>query len=88
MSAFSSVTQVASAFRSMFMAVSNLGKPLILSYPPDGLLSRRAIDPAELAGEYFTTVDTQSFRASHSTMGASNGKSKHEKVENIYVCGV
>ncbi len=87
-SAFSMLTEVEGAFASLFDAVSRMRKPLILSYPPDGLLGRRDIDAAQLAGGYFKNVDTYSFTATHSTMGASKGASSNQKVENIHVCTV
>ena len=63
-------------------------RPLVLSYPPDGLLSRSDVDAASLASAYFKNVKTYSFTAAHSTMGASTGVSTNQKVENIHVCTV
>jgi len=85
-SSFSSVVRVEEAFRSLFESVSSRGIPLILSYPTDGLLFRRGIDTVVLASEYFRSVSTSSFAATHSTMGASTGLSSNQKVENIHVC--
>ena len=85
-SSFSSSLRVEAAFKALFSEAASNDVPLVLSYPPDGLLCRTGIDTAAMASDYFSRVDTATFDATHSTMGASNGNSSSKKVENVYVC--
>lgn len=85
-SSFSSASRVETAFRSIFSEAASSSVPIVLSYPPDGLLCRKGLDTASIAREYFARVETFAFRATHSTMGASNGNRSNEKVEHVYVC--
>ena len=87
-SPFSSALHVESAFRSLFGMTAGHGLPLVLSYPPDGLLYQRGIDMVELARDFFSNVSTTGFDATHSTLGASSGTSYNKKVENVYVCSI
>ena len=85
-SSFSSLLRVETAFRSLFDMAASHGVPVVLSYPPDGLLCQKGHDTARIAGEYFAEVRTVAFDARHSTMGASNGNRSNDKVEHVYVC--
>jgi adenine-specific DNA-methyltransferase len=60
--------------------------PLVISYPSTGLLADVGTSVPDVARLHFRTVETQSFDASHSTMGASKGAPKKSATENLYVC--
>lgn len=83
---FSLVTQVREAFDHLFSFVSQSQRPLILSYPSDGLLVRAGHEVIDVARDHFKTVKTHSFQMEHSTMGASKGQRSQTKTENLYVC--
>lgn len=85
-SQFSSSSCVESAFRTLFRETATNGIPVVLSYPPDGLLHDKGVDTGQLASEYFSEVRITSHSTMHSTMGASKGIHSNRKVENIYVC--
>ena len=85
-SEFSLASRVEQAFRSLFEQASTRCVPVVLSYPPDGLLHYKGLDTSRLASDYFGNVRTIGYKTMHSTMGASKGTSTNEKVENIYVC--
>lgn len=85
-SQFSAASQVEQAFRKLFQGAATKRVPVVLSYPPDGLLRYKGLDTAQLASDYFSDVNIMSYNTMHSTMGASNGTSTSKKVENIYVC--
>ena len=85
-SSFSSLLDVEAAFRSLFSDTAARSVPVVLSYPPDGLLSRRGLDTADLVNEYFSEVHAMCFDTTHSTMGASKGRHSNRKVEHVYVC--
>lgn len=63
-----------------------MGVPLVISYPSSGLLGDAGMNVAEIARRYFGCVETRSYDANHSTMGASRGASKKSTTENLYVC--
>ena len=63
-----------------------MGVPLVISYPSSGLLGDAGVTVHEVARQYFGNVQTRSFNANHSTMGASTGASKKSATENLYVC--
>jgi adenine-specific DNA-methyltransferase len=83
---FSLVTQVGDAFDHLFSFISQSQRPLILSYPSDGLLVKAGYDVIDLTRVHFKTVKTHSFQIEHSTMGASKGERSQTKTENLYVC--
>lgn len=85
-SSFSSSLAVEESFRSLFKETAAAKVPIVLSYPPDGLLSQTGLKTAALAKEYFADIRTKRFDANHSTMGASKGISYKKKVEHVYVC--
>lgn len=86
---FSSVfclkAQVEKSFSDLFMAISSLGVPLVLSYPSDGLLSRTGNSVLGIGDQSMKLKTTESFGASHSTLGASKGLKTKSATENLYV---
>jgi adenine-specific DNA-methyltransferase len=84
-SPFCLVTQVAQAFEALFSMTAALGVPLVLSYPSDGLLTKRGIDVESLASDYFQSRVVTEIHYHHSTMGGSSGKKSKDAMERIYV---
>lgn len=78
--------KVVASFHELCRSVARMRVPLVISYPADGLLTQWDLSPADVAREYFKDIQTLSFPANHSTMGGSNGKSKKQATENLYVC--
>lgn len=83
---FSLKSSVKASFHDLCRQSSMHGLPLIISYPTDGLLTKTGVSVEAVANEYFGDVQTTSFGARHSTMGASQGHSKKDATENLYVC--
>lgn len=83
---FSLKSAVVASFHDLCRNVSRMGVPLVISYPSSGLLGDAGVTVPEVARQYFGNVQTRSFNASHSTMGASTGASKKSATENLYVC--
>jgi adenine-specific DNA-methyltransferase len=85
---FSIGSRVADALVSLFDGVRSMGGVLIISYPPDGLLSRTHSLPLGdlLASSGLQITRTLDIPHRHSTMGASKGSSAVSTVERIYVC--
>lgn len=83
---FSLKTAVTASFHDLCRNVSRMRVPLVISYPSSGLLGDAGMSVAEIAGQYFGSVETRSYEAKHSTMGASTGASKKSATENLYVC--
>lgn len=83
-SGFSRVSEVESAFTNLFRNVARLRTPLVLSYPSEGLLQSRSVDPVKLAGTWLELTDEQVLPHRHSTLGASNGRARKDVFEHIY----
>jgi adenine-specific DNA-methyltransferase len=83
---FSLARRVDSAFRSLFKGVSELGLPLVLSYPENGLLHRHGSSVTALLREYFTITQAHHVTLQHSTLGASKGAHVKSALEGVYVC--
>jgi adenine-specific DNA-methyltransferase len=83
---FSLKSAVVASFHDLCRNVSRMRVPLVISYPSSGLLGEAGLTVAEIALQYFGSVETLSFNANHSTMGASTGASKKSATENLYVC--
>jgi adenine-specific DNA-methyltransferase len=83
---FSLVTRVEDEFRRLFGALAAREKPLVLSYPSDGLLWKAGVDVEELIREYFVLTEHTRVEAQHSTLGASSGAHQKATQESIYVC--
>lgn len=78
--------RVLEAFDRLFSGAKDLGIPLILSYPSDGILQKTGVDIHELIHSYFSNVKVVSIQKDHSTLGASKGVAKKETTENIFTC--
>lgn len=83
---FSLKSAVVSSFHDLCRNVSRMKTPLIISYPPSGLLTKCDITVADIARKYFDRIEIKSFNANHSTLGGSTGSSKKSATENLYVC--
>lgn len=83
---FSLKSGVVASFHDLCRNVARMRVPLVVSYPSAGLLAACELTVADIAGEYFSEVETLSFNANHSTMGGSTGTSKKLATENLYVC--
>jgi adenine-specific DNA-methyltransferase len=83
---FSMKTAVVASFHDLCRNVARMKVPLVISYPNAGLLAEAGETVPNVAAQYFGSVETKSFQANHSTMGASTGKSKKSATENLYVC--
>jgi adenine-specific DNA-methyltransferase len=77
---------VVSAFDQMFEAIAELGVPLVLSYPTEGLLACAGSSVATLLQDRMTIAVHESFQIDHSTMGGSKGSTTKSATENLYVC--
>lgn len=83
---FSLKSGVVASFHELCCSVARMKVPLVISYPSSGLLNKAGYDVADIARKYFSEVDVISYKARHSTMGASTGASKVDATENLYVC--
>jgi adenine-specific DNA-methyltransferase len=83
---YSIKSRVGAAFKALISAVADLGVPLILSYPSDGLLSRAGTSLLDVLRGRFSDISVLSVPADHSTMGASKGTATKRATENLYVC--
>jgi adenine-specific DNA-methyltransferase len=85
-SPFCLLTQVTESFEALFSMTASLGVPLVLSYPSNGLLTKRGVDIGRLARGYFQSCDMTEMPYHHSTMGGSSGTKSKDAMERIYVC--
>jgi adenine-specific DNA-methyltransferase len=83
---FSRVGEVESAFRTLTSAVSASQKPLVMSYPSKGVLSKAGIELRTLLSECFAQVREIQVQMKHSTLGGSTGEQSKQAVEMVYVC--
>lgn len=83
---FSLKSAVVASFHDLCRNVARMRVPLVISYPSSGLLGDAGESVSEIARQYFGNVQTLSYNANHSTMGASTGASKKSATENLYVC--
>lgn len=83
---FSRVGEVERAFRQLVEAIAGLEKPLVMSYPAEGVLSKAGIDLRELLGESYESVREIEIEMRHSTLGASTGERSKRALEKVYVC--
>ena len=85
-SPFSKKTEVIGAFERLFSGVRDLGIPLVLSYPSDGMLNVAGASVEEFVRDNFSDVSVISISNTHSTMGASKGPARKNTIEHIFVC--
>lgn len=83
---FSLKSAVVASFHDLCRNVSRMRVPLVISYPSSGLLGDAGATVTDIALQYFGNVQSRSYNANHSTMGASSGASKKSATENLYVC--
>jgi adenine-specific DNA-methyltransferase len=83
---FSRVGEVAGAFQQLVEPLARLGKPLVMSYPAEGVLSKAGIDLRELLGASYESVREIEIEMRHSTLGASTGERSKRALEKVYVC--
>ncbi len=83
---FSLARGVEGAFRTLFKGVAELGLPLVLSYPENGLLHRDGQSVTTLLEDHFTIKQAQHVTLQHSTLGASKGSHVKSALEGVYVC--
>lgn len=83
---FSRKSDVVASFHDLCRNASRMQVPLVISYPSRGLLNDAGSSVTEITKQYFHNVQTRSYQANHSTMGASSGPSKKTATENLYIC--
>lgn len=84
--AFSTRSGVHTAFASLVGTLAARGKPLVVSYPQDGLLERAGGDLEALLGEFYSVRCAAEVPLQHSTLGAARGIRTKATLERIYVC--
>lgn len=85
-SPFCQTTEVVGAFDRLFDGVKNLGLPLVLSYPSDGMLKRAGVNIRKFVRENFRSVKTIRIPSTHSTLGGSKGQAKKNTIEYVFIC--
>jgi adenine-specific DNA-methyltransferase len=85
---FSIKSRVLGAFEELCAAVAQLGRPMILSYPDNGLLCQTGVQTIDLLNNFFAVKSVSSITINHSSLGGSSGSPSKEAKENIYVCAV
>jgi adenine-specific DNA-methyltransferase len=83
---FSMVRTVEKAFEQLASALSARGKPLVLSYPANGLLSEVGVNLRSLLERHYKVQRQVEIDARHSTLGASSGSQHKAAKEKLYVC--
>lgn len=84
-SQFSILSMAEHAFGGLFAAIASRGLPLILSYPENGLVTRR-VDLVKLLEAHFAVERILEVPLAHSTLGNSTGHTTKAARERIYVC--
>lgn len=83
---FSMVSTVEAAFNSMASRLAARKKPLVVSYPANGLLSEAGVNLRRLLTEHYTVRRQVEVETNHSTLGASSGSQQKAAKEKLYVC--
>ena len=83
---FCLATAVESSLEELVESTARLDRPLVLSYPSDGLLASRGLEVSEVIERHRPVSNVISIPHRHSTMGGSGGSKIKEIVEKIYVC--
>lgn len=83
---FSRVGEVEGAFRQLVEGIACLSKPLVMSYPAEGVLSKAGIGLRELLEDSYELVREIEIEMRHSTLGASTGEQSKRALEKVYVC--
>jgi adenine-specific DNA-methyltransferase len=82
---FSLASEVEESLDHLLQRSAELNRPLVLSYPKDGLLSSRGITTEDLICRHRKIVKIVEIEHSHSTMGGSQGTKLKRATECIYV---
>jgi adenine-specific DNA-methyltransferase len=83
---FSLASGVEDALDALVRLTAELDRPLVLSYPADGLLATRDITVDEVIRRHRKVTRMIEIAYKHSTMGASQGSKHKDTTERIYVC--
>lgn len=83
---FSLASGVERALDELVRLTTTLQRPLVLSYPADGLLASRGVVIEELIRRHRKLTRTFEIQHQHSTMGGSQGAKLKDTMERIYVC--
>lgn len=82
---FCLASAVASAMEDLVLESDRIGRPLVLSYPSNGLLSTRGIQVSDLIERHRSITQVIEIPHAHSTLGARAGKKSKATTECIYV---
>jgi adenine-specific DNA-methyltransferase len=83
---FSMASTVEQAFERLASTLASRGKPLIVSYPANGLLSRVNVNLRRLLNRYYNVQRQLEIDTRHSTLGGSSGSQHKAAKEKLYVC--
>lgn len=83
---FSMVRTVETAFERLASSLAARSKPLVLSYPANGLLVEAGVNLRSLLKRHYTVARQLEIDARHSTLGGSSGSQKKAAKEKLYVC--
>lgn len=82
---FSLATQVEDSLDHLVRRTAELNRPLILSYPDDGLLATRDVDVSDVIRRHRKHVEIIRIAHTHSTMGGTPGSKLKDTTKCIYV---
>ncbi|WP_157811203.1 MULTISPECIES: DNA adenine methylase [Microbacterium] len=85
-SGFSRKTEVETSIRELLRISAASSKPIVLSYPKNGLLNQAGRDLHVLARDYFESVTVESISTNHSTLGGSSGSRSKAATEQLVIC--
>lgn len=83
---FSQVGEVSSAFHQLVSKVADRAKPMVMSYPSEGVLQKAGVELRTLLNETYPHVREIEIELKHSTLGASSGAHSKKALEKVYVC--
>ena len=83
---FSLATGVEEALDRLVQLTTELQRPLVLSYPSDGLLAGRGVTVSEVIERHRPVTKLIEITHRHSTLGAKQGSKLKDTTECIYVC--
>jgi adenine-specific DNA-methyltransferase len=82
---FSLAKSVEESMSNLIERTTDMKRPLILSYPKQGLLSSRGISIEDVIARFGTVATKIEIQHAHSTMGGSQGMKHKHATECIYV---
>lgn len=83
---FSQIREVSDAFRQLIEDVAASAKPMVMSYPSEGVLQKAGIELRPLLEDFYPQVREIEIELRHSTLGASSGAHSKKALEKVYVC--